>query len=127
MDGNCCDHEPKFDGMSRTYKRILWVVIAINGTMFFVEIGAGRAAGSQALLADALDFLGDTVTYAISLFVIGHSIQWRANAALLKGLSLGAFGIWVLGSTVYQVFVPGIPQAFVMGTVSAPASTRSST
>ncbi len=117
MGGNCSDYEPKFDGMSRAYKRVLWGVIAINGAMFFVEMGAGLWAGSQALKADALDFFGDTATYALSLFVIGRSIRWRASAALFKGLSLAAFACWILGSTVYQAMVLDIPQAFVMGTV----------
>ena len=45
-------------------------VIAINGAMFLVEMIAGQLAGSQALQADALDFLGDTLTYGISLAVM---------------------------------------------------------
>ncbi|MGA9443887.1 MAG: cation transporter, partial [Methyloceanibacter sp.] len=99
------------------YRRALWAVIAINGVMFLVEMAAGMLAGSQALKADALDFLGDTVTYCISLFVIGMPLVWRARAALAKGLSLGAMGLWVLGSTVYHVLVLGIPQAEVMGAI----------
>ncbi|MCB1972702.1 MAG: cation transporter, partial [Geminicoccaceae bacterium] len=63
MSAGCCSHEPKFDGMSRGFRRALWVVIAINAAMFVVEMAAGALAGSQALQADALDFLGDTLTY----------------------------------------------------------------
>ena len=85
--------------------------------MFFIELGAGIAASSKALQADALDFLGDTLTYAISLYVIGHSLRWRARAAMFKGFTLGALGLWVLGSTVYQVFVLQVPEATVMGAV----------
>jgi Co/Zn/Cd efflux system component len=117
MTGGCCGHEGKFDGLSAAYKRALWAVIAINGSMFLIETGAGIFAGSQALKADALDFLGDTATYAITLFVIGMPLVWRARAALLKGLSLGAMGLWVLGSTAYHVLVLGVPQAEVMGAV----------
>ena len=112
----CCP-PPQFDGVSAAYKRILWIVIAINATMFVVEVTAGATAHSAALWADALDFLGDTVTYLLSLAVIGHSIRWRASAALVKGISLGAFGIWVLGMTVYRVFGEGVPEATVMGAV----------
>lgn len=93
-----CANDMKFAGLSAAYKRALWAVITINGTMFLVEMVAGYLAGSQALKADALDFLGDTATYAISLFVIGMPLIWRARAALLKGLSLGLMGFWVLGS-----------------------------
>jgi len=103
--------------VSRGFRAALWVVIAINAVMFVVEMTAGAIAGSQALQADALDFLGDTLTYGISLFVIGMSLRVRATAALFKGLSLGAMGLWVFGSTLWQVFVLGVPNAPVMGAV----------
>lgn len=115
MSGGCCGSDAKFDGVSNDFKRALWAVIAINGTMFAVEMAAGAFAGSKALQADALDFLGDTVTYALSLYVIGMSLRMRATAALLKGLSLAAMGLWVFGSTAYQVLVLGVPSAEIMG------------
>jgi len=121
MTGGCCGHEAKFDGLSAAYKRALWAVIAINGAMFLAELGAGIFAGSQALKADALDFLGDTATYSITLFVIGMPLVWRARAALLKGLTLGAMGLWVLASTAYNLFVLGVPRAEVMGAVGVVA------
>ena len=114
----CCGHdEAKFEGISADYKRRLWAVIAINATMFAVEMAAGRLAGSQALQADALDFFGDALTYGISLAVIGAPLRVRATAALAKGLSLSAMGLWVLGSTIYRVIVLGVPQAEIMGAV----------
>lgn len=117
MAGCGCGDALKFDGVSSAYKRALWAVIAINAAMFLVEMTAGQLAGSQALQADALDFLGDTATYTITLLVIGMPLVWRARAALLKGLSLGAMGLWVLGSTAYHVLVLGVPQAEVMGAI----------
>ena len=116
--GACCDHEQHdFDGMSPDYQRRLWIVIAINAVMFVVEMVMGHLAGSRALQADALDFLGDTLTYGISLAVIGASLRIRAPAALAKGFSLLAMGLWVFGSTVYSIFILGTPQAGVMGIV----------
>jgi len=117
MGASCCGNEANFEGLSRDYKRRLWAVIALNASMFVVEMAAGRLAGSQALQADALDFLGDSLTYALSMAVIGASLRVRASAALLKGVSLLAMGLWVLGSTVYTVFVLGVPQAEVMGAI----------
>lgn len=117
MAAGCCHHEPEFDGMSSAFKRALWAVIAINAGMFLVEISAGALAGSQALKADALDFLGDTMTYGLSLYVIGMSVRARAAAALTKGVSLAGMGLLVFGSTIYQVFVIGVPRAEVMGLV----------
>ncbi|MEQ8895884.1 MAG: cation transporter [Roseovarius sp.] len=110
----CCGHEAKFDGVSDAYKRRLWAVIAINAAMFVVEMSAGQMAQSQALKADALDFLGDALTYGISLAVIGASIRVRTTAALAKGVSLLLMGMWVFGSTVYRVFVVGVPEAGIM-------------
>lgn len=116
--GACCGHSHgTFDGMSKDYRRRLWLVIALNGGMFIVEMIAGQAAGSKALQADALDFFGDAVTYGISLAVIGASLKTRALAALAKGTSLFLMGVWVAATTLYQVFVLGVPQAAVMGSI----------
>lgn len=117
MSGACCGHSATFDGLSPDYKRRLWIVIAINASMFLVEMAAGALAGSQALQADALDFLADSVTYGISLAVIGASLRTRSLAAFAKGLSLTAMGLWVFGSTAYHVLVLGLPRAEVMGLV----------
>jgi Co/Zn/Cd efflux system component len=113
----CSDGVPVFDGVDPRYRRILWTVIGINGAMFLTEMTAGQLAGSQALKADALDFLADTVTYGLSLAVIGATLRTRASAALLKGLSLSAMALWVFGSTVYQTLVLGLPKAEVMGAI----------
>jgi Co/Zn/Cd efflux system component len=84
---------------------------------FVVELIAGRISESQALQADALDFFADTITYGLSLYVIGMSIKVRSSIALLKGFSLAGMGLWVLGSTVYHLFIPNVPQAEVMGLI----------
>ena len=104
--------------MDPRYKRILWTVIVINAAMFLTEMLAGHMAGSNALQADALDFLGDTVTYGLSLAVIGSSLRARSAAALLKGASLSLMGLWVLGSTAYHVLILGVPRADVMGAIA---------
>ena len=109
---------PRFDGLDPRYKRVLWTVIGINGAMFLTEMIAGQLAGSQALQADALDFLGDTVTYGLSLAVIGTSLQTRATAALFKGLSLSLMAFWVLGSTIYHTIILGLPSAELMGGIA---------
>ena len=85
--------------------------------MFVVEMVMGHLAGSQALQADALDFLADTVTYGLSLAVIGATLRTRATAALFKGLSLSLMALLVLGSTVYHALILGLPSAELMGGV----------
>lgn len=113
----CSGGVPVFDGVDPRYKRVLWTVILINAAMFLTELVAGHLARSQALQADALDFLGDTVTYGLSLAVIGASLRTRAMAALFKGASLTLMGAWVFASTAYRVLILGVPQAEVMGAI----------
>src|SRR5579862_2760749 len=92
----CCSNS-QFDGLDPTYQRVLWAVIVLNAAMFIAEMTAGAFARSQALQADALDFLADTVTYGLSLAVIGTPLRTRAIAAISKGVSLSLMGLWVLG------------------------------
>jgi hypothetical protein len=99
MSASCCHDCRDEDDPQRgnpAYRRVLWIVLAINAVMSAVEIGAGLAAGSAALQADALDFLGDAGNYAISLFVVGMALRYRAIAALAKGSTMAIFGLWVL-------------------------------
>ncbi|WP_286829195.1 MULTISPECIES: cation transporter [Kordiimonas] len=122
MSGSCgCGSDQNFDGSSPAYKRVLSAIIAINLGMFFVELVGGLASGSMALLADSLDFLGDTATYTISLIVIGMPRAVRAKAGLFKGLSLFIVAAWVLGSTFYRVFIDGVPEALTMGAIGITA------
>jgi len=121
MGADCCATSVKFDGLSADYKRRLWLVIAINAAMFLVEMGAGALAGSNALQADALDFLADSATYGISLAVIGAAARTRAWAAIAKAASLTVMAAWVLGMTAYHVLVVGVPRAEIMGVIGVMA------
>ena len=123
MAGCSCESNVQFDGMSKAYIKILWVVIAINFAMFIIEMIASEISASMALSADALDFLGDSLTYAITLIAIGHSLRWRASAAMFKGITLALLGLWVLGSTIYRVFVLGVPNELIMGSIALMAFT----
>ncbi len=114
---SCCSNDQKFDGASVAYRRALWAVILINLVMFAVEITAGFASGSQALKADALDFAGDTMTYTISLLVIGSSLALRARAALFKGGLLIVIAVSVLGMTLMRALSGEPPVAETMGIV----------
>jgi Co/Zn/Cd efflux system component len=105
------------------YRVVLWTVLAINAVMFLVEIAAGLAAGSAALQADALDFFADAANYAISLSVLGLSIRWRAGAALVKGGSMGLFGLWVIGTVVWHALHGTVPSWGTMGAVGVAALT----
>jgi Co/Zn/Cd efflux system component len=117
MAGCGCSHDTTFDGASAAYRRVLLAVIAINLTMFVVEMTSGLYARSMALKADALDFLGDSVTYALSLAVIGMSLRVRATAALVKGVSLAVMAAVILGASLYRTVVVAQPDEVVMSSV----------
>jgi Co/Zn/Cd efflux system component len=118
---DCCCSPPPLNvdphrGNS-AYRRILWIVLAINAAMFVVEIGAGLAAGSASLQADALDFLGDAANYAISLIVVGMALRYRASAALAKGVTMGVLGLWVIATVIWHAIHGTLPSAVTMGAV----------
>jgi Co/Zn/Cd efflux system component len=85
--------------------------------MFLLEIGAGLAAGSASLQADALDFFGDAANYAISLMVVGMALRYRAIAALTKGATMGLFGLWIIGTVIWHTMHGTLPSALMMGAV----------
>jgi Co/Zn/Cd efflux system component len=103
----------------RAQRRALIAVLAINLSMFIVEAGAGWSAQSMSLQADALDFFGDSVNYAIALWVLTRSLAWRAGTAFLKGLAMCGFGILILGASIYHAVMGSAPEAPVMGVVGA--------
>lgn len=107
--------------MAPRFRKALWAALAINVGMFLVEIVAGVAAGSSSLQADALDFLGDAANYGVSLFVLGMSLKRRAMASILKGATMGAFGLWVIGNTAWHLLSGTVPEASVMGTIGTAA------
>jgi Co/Zn/Cd efflux system component len=126
MGAKCCEHHHGLDPggdpeRQSLYRRVLWAVFVINAGMFAVEIGAGLTAGSVSLQADALDFLGDAANYAISLFVVGMVLRYRAAAALAKGATMGLFGAWVIAITAWHAWHGTLPQAFTMGAIGAAA------
>jgi Co/Zn/Cd efflux system component len=102
---------------SPRWRQALWIALAINAGFFLIEIVAGVAAGSVSLQADALDFLGDSANYAISLAVAGMALSWWARASLAKGATMAVFGLWILGSTAYNAFAGVVPDAPVMGVI----------
>lgn len=100
------------------FRRVLWVALVANLIMFVVEIIASYWGDSVALQADALDFFGDSVNYGISLFVLGLSLQTRAYAAMFKGITMGAFGLWVIANAASRAFTGSAPDPMTMGVVA---------
>jgi Co/Zn/Cd efflux system component len=100
------------------YRKVLWVVLVLNAAMFLVEILGSAHTGSVSLLADALDFAGDAANYGLSLAVLGMALVWRARAALVKGLSMGLYGVLVLGKTAWAAQQGIPPEPIAMGLIA---------
>lgn len=112
---DCCQAKAReLSGGEAAFGRVLWAVLAINGIMFAVEFAAGIAAGSTALMADALDMLGDAAVYGLSLYALRRSDTWRAGAALVKGGLMAAFGLGVLGQLALHWLMGTVPAAAMM-------------
>lgn len=116
---DCCNGECDTSaGASPRYRRVLWIALWVNALMFGVEIFGGIMAGSVSLLADAVDFAGDAANYGVSLAVLSLGAVWRAKAAMVKGLSMGAYGVFVLGKTGWGALGGGVPEPITMGSVA---------
>lgn len=113
-DGGCSSGKPPVDP---AYRRILWVALVINAGMFGIELFSGWSAGSVSLLADAVDFFGDAANYGVSLFVLGLAPVWRSRTALLKGLTMGGYGLFVLGAAAWNLASGTVPAPVTMGVV----------
>jgi copper chaperone CopZ len=114
-NGDDCDVPKDLVHITPAYRRALWTVVLLNVGYGLVEMAGGFISGSQALKADALDFLGDGLITFLGLLAIGWSLAWRARSALVQGLFLGVLGLGVLAATAYRVLVLRLPEAELMG------------
>ena len=113
-----CGHSHADDSKnanSPRYRKILWIALVVNLAMFAVEIGAGFKSGSTSLLADAIDFFGDAANYGVSLAVLSAGVVLRARAAMLKGICMMTFGIFVMARAAWMYNLGGTPEALTMG------------
>lgn len=119
MPNDCCPSACTAErtGVSPRFRRVLWIALVVNLLMFGVELAAGWNASSVSLLADAVDFLGDAANYAVSLFVLSMGLAVRARTALLKGATMGAYGLYVLGQAAWNGWQGVVPEALTMGAV----------
>ena len=107
------------------YRRALLVVVALNIGYGIIEMVGGFVLGSQALKADALDFLGDGLITLLGVLAIGWSLLWRARSALVQGLFLGVLGLGVIVNTIWRVYSQQPVEAALMGVVALVAPLQS--
>lgn len=103
------------------YRRALWIVVILNLGFGLIEIVGGFIAGSQALKADALDFLGDGSITFVGLLALAWSERARARVALAQGLFLGGLGLFVIGMAAWRALNAIPPEAGLMGAIGIAA------
>lgn len=115
---NCCnDKTCEIDMLRIRQSATLKIVLAINAAMFMVELTAGLLGNSISLVADSLDMLGDALVYGFSLYVVARSPAMKAKAALLKGIIMAIFALFVLGQAIYRIVFPQLPAFEAIGAV----------
>lgn len=115
---NCCnDKACELDALRARQSSTLKIVLGINAVMFVVELTAGLLGHSISLVADSLDMLGDALVYGFSLYVVALGTAMKAKAALLKGIIMACFGLFVLGQAIYHIIYPQLPVFETIGLI----------
>lgn len=117
MSDCCNDKACEIDTLRSRQSATLKVVLAINAVMFVVELTAGLIGNSVSLVADSLDMLGDALVYGFSLYVVARSTTMKARVALLKGIIMAGFGLFVLAQAIYRIIYPQLPIFETIGLV----------
>lgn len=112
---DCCDVG---EIETKEQARVLWLVLAINATMFVAEFIAGILAQSTGLIADSLDMLADATVYAIGLYAVGRAASMKTRAALLSGVFQIVLALGVAGEILRRLIWGSEPEPFFMIGVS---------
>lgn len=112
---SCSAPEPKSPAPG--FRKALWIALWVNLAMFLVEGIASLQSGSVSLMADAIDFFGDSANYLLSLSVLSMGMLWRGRAAMVKGITMVLFGVAVLGRAIWVMQSGITPEALTMGAV----------
>jgi Co/Zn/Cd efflux system component len=97
--------------------RSLYIVLAINFAMFLLEIWQGLQADSTSLLADSMDFLSDSFSYGITIYVLTKHIRTRAKASLVKASLMLLLAAAALTQGVHNLIAHETPAYLTMGWV----------
>ena len=124
MSASCCG--PKninIKEVNKNFKTVLWVALILNFAMFLLENLQGLSSHSLSLRADAIDFLGDSANYFVTLFVLSSTIKTKATVSLTKAIFMFGFGLWVLVEATIRFNSETIPNSFTMSWVGMLALT----
>lgn len=113
----CCGCGKVVDvaGMQAKQRKVLVIVLLINLATFVMMALAAWHSHSSSMLSGSLDNLGDALTYAVSLAVVGASAHLKGRVALLKGFLILGAAIAVGVQIVWRLAHPGVPIFESMG------------
>lgn len=101
-----------------TEKKLLWTVLLINSSFFFIELITGFISGSIGLVADSLDMLADAIVYSLSIYAVGHVLSKKKRVAKMSGyfqLTLAVVGfIEVIRRFLGLEVVPGFQMMIIV-------------
>lgn len=116
---NCCQNKAcELERLNKSQAKVLWIVLVINATMFFIEFAGGVVAHSFALAADSLDMLGDAIAYGSSIYVINRGTRAKAMSASLKGSIMIFSALVVMVQAFYRLLSHEAPKVSVMSSIT---------
>ena len=111
---DCCG----VNAEDKRQRHLLWIVLGLNGSMYFVEFIAGWIADSSGLMADSLDMLADAMVYMVGLYAVGKTIQHKAKAALFNGSLQLLLATLILVDVIRRLIGGSEPQTEIMFWIS---------
>ena len=115
MSDDCCQRIIDVSALQARQRRVLMVVLTVNVVTFIMMVAAAMLSGSSSLLSGALDNFGDSLTYVLSLAVIGAANTAKAKVALFKGFMISAAAVAVAVQIGWRAFHPETPIFETMG------------
>ena len=109
MSDGCCQGELDVGALRSQQRRVLTWVLAINVLSFLMMVAGSVLSGSSSLLSGTLDNLGDALTYALSLAVIGAANATKARVALFKGVLIMSAAVAVGGQIGWRITHLDVP------------------
>lgn len=98
-------------------RRVLIVLLLINGFMFAAELILGWLAQSTGLIADSLDMLADATVYGLSLYAVGKGVAHQVKAAQVSGFLQIVLGLGVLLEVFRRLYFGSEPQSTLIMSV----------
>ncbi len=115
MSDGCCEGQIDVGRLQVQQRRVLTWVLIINVLTFLMMVTGSVLSGSSSLLSGTLDNLGDAVTYALSLAVVGASASAKARVAFFKGLLILAAAFAVAAQIAWRATEFDTPVVQTMG------------